>query len=163
MVNLGEFGNEYAAKLHVLLPLVVAILIGLPVFGYAYNKLMDFLHGKEHTSVYVAGGVLVTLGVGALISWKAALMYLVLFALDGIFMIVGEFRRTEKQAKTRVKRLPYKANGLIAEAKMAATVMHSLMGRELESHDERLLIRIQHELTTVLMRLEELKGIQNEK
>lgn len=68
MVNLGDFLNEYAAKLQVFSPVIVAVIILLPVFGYFYNRLMDKLKGKEHMSVYVAGGVLVTLGAGALIS-----------------------------------------------------------------------------------------------
>lgn len=162
-MKMGDFLNEYAAKLQVFLPVIVAVVILLPVFGYAYNKLMDKLKGKEHTSIYVAGGVLVTLGAGALISWKSALLFLILFGLDGIFMIAGEYKRTEKQAKApRVKRLPYKANALIDSAKMSAASMHQLMGRELQSHDPNLLNRIQHELTTVLVSLEELKNIQRD-
>lgn len=80
-MKLGDFLNEYAAKLHVFLPLIVAVIILLPVFGYFYNRLMDKLKGKEHMSVYVAGGVLVTLAAGAIISWKSALLFLVLFGL----------------------------------------------------------------------------------
>jgi predicted membrane channel-forming protein YqfA (hemolysin III family) len=159
---MGDFLNEYAAKLQVFFPVIVAVIILLPVFGYFYNRLMDKLKGKEHMSVYVAGGVLVTLGAGALISWKSSLLFLVLFGLDGIFMMVGEYKRTEKQAKTRIKRLPYKANAMIDAAKMSATSMHQLMGRELQSHDPILLNRIQHELTTVLVSLEELKNIQRD-
>jgi hypothetical protein len=162
MVNLGDFLNEYAAKLHVFLPLIVAVMILLPVFGYFYNRLMDKLKGKEHMSVYVAGGVLVTLAAGALISWKSALLFLVLFGLDGIFMIAGEYRRTEKQAKARVKRLPYKANGLLDDMKMAATSMRQLIGKMLETPDDKLLNRIQHELMTVMVAIEELKNIQRD-
>ncbi len=88
MVNFGDFMNEYAANLQVFLPIVVAIAILLPVFGYFYNRLMDKLKGKEHTSVYVAGGVLVTLGAGAFISWKASLLFLVLFILDGVMRLM---------------------------------------------------------------------------
>lgn len=77
-------------------------------------------------------------------------------------MIAGEYRRTEKQAKARVKRLPYKANAMIDAAKMSAASMHQLMGRELQAHDPVLLNRIQHELTTVLVSLEELKNIQRD-
>ena len=58
---MGTFLNQYAVNLQVLFPLAVAILLGLPVFGYAYNKLMDALNGKEHTSIYVACGVLFTM------------------------------------------------------------------------------------------------------
>jgi hypothetical protein len=161
MVKLGDFGNEYVANLQVLLPLIVAVVLGLPMFGHAYNKLMDALKGKEHTSVYVAGGVLFTLAAGALISWKSALLFTVLFALDGIFMIVGEFKRTEKQAKaSRRKRMGYAANGIIDDAKIAASEIHRLMGKELEAHEPVTLVKIQREVTTVLLKLEELKNIQ---
>lgn len=161
-MKMGDFLNEYAAKLQVFFPVIVAVIILLPVFGYFYNRLMDKLKGKEHMSVYVAGGVLVTLGAGALISWKSSLLFLVLFGLDGIFMMVGEYKRTEKQAKTRVKRLPYKANAMIDAAKMSATSMHMLIGKMLETPDEKLLNRVQHELTTVMVTLEELKNIQRD-
>lgn len=158
---MGDFGNEYVANLQVLLPLAVAILILLPLFGWLYNRLMDNLKGKEHTSVYVAGGVLVTLAAGAIISWKAALLFTVLFGLDGIFMIVGEFKRTEKQQKSaRRKRLPYAANGLLDDAKIAATEIHRLMGKDMQAET---LLKVQRELTTVLLKLEELKNIQSEK
>jgi hypothetical protein len=162
MVNMGDFLNQYAAKLQVFSPLIVAVVILLPLFGYFYNRLMDKLKGKEHTSMYVAGGVLVTLAAGASISWKSALLFLVLFGLDGIFMMVGEYKRTEKQAKVRVKRLPYKANAMIDAAKMSATTMHMLIGKMLEAYDEKLLNRVQHELTTVLVTLEELKNVQRD-
>jgi hypothetical protein len=160
---MGDFGNEYVSNLHLALPLAVAILIGLPVFGYAYNKLMDALKGKEHTSMYVAVGVLFTLAVGALISWKSALFFLVLFSLDGIFMIAGEFKRTEKQHKSppRRKRMGYAASGLIDDAKMAASEIHRLMGKEVEAHEPGTLVKMQRELTTVLLKLEELKNIQD--
>ena len=75
MANMGEFGNEYVANLQVLYPLIVAIAILLPLFGWLYNRLMDTLKGKEHSSVYVAGGVLITLIAGAAISWKSALLF----------------------------------------------------------------------------------------
>lgn len=162
MVKLGDFLNEFAANLQVFLPLIVAVVILLPMFGYFYNRLMDKLKGKEHTSMYVAGGVLVTLAAGALISWKSALLFLILFGLDGIFMIIGEYRRTERKARTRVRRLPYKANGLLDEIKMAATSMRHLIGKMLEIPDDKLLTRIQQELMTILVAIEELKNIQRD-
>jgi hypothetical protein len=162
VVEMGDFGNEYVANLQILLPLIVTIILGLPVFGYAYNKLLDALKGKEHTSVYVAGGVLFTLAAGALISWKSALLFTVLFALDGIFMIVGEFKRTEKQAKApRRKRMPYAANGLLDEAKMSATELHKHIGQYLESSDPKKINLMQVEVTTILLKLTELKSIQD--
>ena len=66
MVNLGSFLNEYAANSHVLSVWLVAVLIGLPVFAFFYNRFIDRLKGKEHTSLYVAFGNLVTIfGGGA--------------------------------------------------------------------------------------------------
>lgn len=163
MVNLGDFLNQYVAKLQVFSPVIVAIIILLPFFGYFYNKLMDKLKGKEHTSMYVAGGVLVTLGAGALISWKSALLFLILFALDGAFMIVGEYKRTEKQAKApRVKRLPYKANAIIDDLKLSATSINHILGKEIDTHEAQNITRIQRELATVLVSIEELKNIQRD-
>jgi hypothetical protein len=161
-VKLGDFLNEYAANPQVIFPLVVTIIFTLVIFGYFYNRLMDKLRGKEHTSIYVAGGVIVTITAAALISWKSALLFAVLFVLDGIFMMVGEYKRTERKQRSapRRKRMGYAANGLIDEAKMSATEIHRLMGKELEAHEPGILLKIQRELTTILLRLEELKKIQ---
>ncbi len=164
---MGSFGNEYTANLQVLLPLAVAIAIILPVFGAWFNRLMDKLRGKEeHTSLYVAIGFLANVVAGALISWKAALLFLVLFSLDGVFMIVGEYKRTEKKPKAipaprlARKRMPYAANGLIDDIRMAAKEIHKLLGEWIKSHEPGTLLKIQRELTTVLLKLEELKNIQ---
>jgi len=160
---MGDFLNEYAAKLQVFYPVIVAVIILLPVFGYFYNRLMDKLKGKEHMSVYVAGGVLVTLGAGALISWKSAVLFLILFCLDGAFMMAGEFKRTERQAKApRVKRLPYKANAIIDDLKLSATSMHHILGKEIDAHEVQNITRIQRELATVLVSIEALKNIQRD-
>ena len=94
---MGAFSNEFDAKL--LIGLGVFALMAAPMFGYFYNKLMDRLDNEhEHTSLYVAGGNLFTLLIGALISWKAALLFFVLFALDGMPMIVEvkQIQITEK-------------------------------------------------------------------
>lgn len=166
-MKIGNFINEYAVNLQVLLPLAVAIVISLPVFGYAYNKLMDSLQGKEHTSIFVAGGVFVTLVAGALISWKSALLFFILFSLDGIFMIAGEFKRTEKKQKTvRRKRMPYAANGLLDEAKMACTEARNRLGKSIKNGNvtnEDLHV-IEHEINTVNLKILEVQQIQvNEK
>ena len=116
---MDKFLNEYV--MNSLPALIVFVVWLLPSFGYFYNKLMDRLTSRlEHTSLYVAIGVAVTIAVGALFSWKAALMYLILFGLSGLPMIIGEFKRTERKiisAKApRRKRLPYAANGRIEDA-----------------------------------------------
>lgn len=162
---MGDFLNEYAVNSQVGLPLAVAIIFLLMGFGYFYNRLMDSLKGKEHTSLYVAGGVLVTIGAAALVSWKAALLMTILFILDGLPMIVGEFRRTHKQERqVRRKRMPYAANGLIDECKMSAEKIHKLIGEELKEGTGKNIPQMSHELTVVLLKLAELKNIQiNEK
>lgn len=164
---MGNFLNEYALNSQILLPLAVAILISLPIFGYAYNKLMDSLRGKEHTSIFVAGGVFVTLAAGALISWKSALMFFALFTLDGIFMITGEFKRTEKRQKSvRRRRMPYVANSLLDETMMAITEARTYMGKSIKGGKVSLedLLIIEHEINTAGLKIMEVKQIQiNEK
>ena len=166
MVNMGSFGNEYAANSQVLWPLSITLFFLLIIFGYFYNRLMDSLKGKEHTSLYVALGVLITIGAAALISWKSALLFTVLFILDGIPMIVGEFKRTHKQEKQQVRRrrMPYVANALIDDAKMSAERINQLIGKAIEKEDWKLIAQLTNENTVVLLRLTELKNIQiNEK
>lgn len=166
MVNMGNFLNEYAANSHVLSVWFVAVLIGLPVFAFFYNRFIDRLKGKEHTSLYVAFGNFVTILVAGLISWKAALLFLVLFILDGLPMILGEFRRTEKREKVRVKRLPYKVNGYLKDALEAAELAHNLMGHAIDTDNaERhfeLLNRVSHELATSVISLHKAKSIQDD-
>jgi hypothetical protein len=165
MVNLGNFGNEYAANMQILAPLAVTLFFLLLIFGYFYNQLMDKLIGKEHTSVYVAGGVLMTLAAGALISWKSAALFLILFALDGVFMVVGEFRRTEQKhaLHPRRKRLPYAANGLIDDAQISAHEIYTLAGKAIEKNDaEKITPLVLHKITNVLLKLHELKNIQDQ-
>jgi len=165
---MGNFGNEYVANLQIALPLAVAIIFLLIIFGYFYNRLMDSLNGKEHSSLYVAGGVIITVGAAALISWKSALLFTVLFILDGIFMIAGEFKRTEKKHRSspRRKRMPYVANGLLDEAKMAITEARNRLGKGIKNGgvtSEDLHV-IEHELNTVNLKILEVQHIQvNEK
>ena len=166
MVNLGSFLNEYAANSHVLSVWLVAVLIGLPVFAFFYNRFIDRLKGKEHTSLYVAFGNLVTILVAGLISWKAAILFLFLFALDGLPMILGEFRRTEKREKSRVKRMPYKVNGYLKDTEEALELSHRFIGsaidaNEVEKHFE-MLTRASHELTSAIVAIKKARNIQDD-
>jgi hypothetical protein len=169
MVNSGGFLNEFVANLLVFWPLLVGVVIGLPIFGYFYNKLMDSLGDNEHTSIYVAGGILITIMVAALFSWKSALLFLFLFTLNGIPMIVGDYLRGKKKAKQpRRKRMPYAANGLIDEAGMAGEEANRLLGAALKKRENReemlaLVSLASQELTTLRLRLAEVKQIQKDK
>jgi len=166
MVNLGGFLNEYAVNLHYFLPIVVFAAMSMPVFGHFYNRLMDRLADeREHTSLYVAGGNLVTLAVGAIFSWKAALLFLILFILDGLPMITGEFRRTERKVKAlRVKRLPYKANAFIDDIEMAANESRRMLNSTFKSKNDAeraiKLAGISNEINIIKERVYDLKSIQ---
>jgi ABC-type multidrug transport system fused ATPase/permease subunit len=170
---MGTFLNEIDANLR--MAIVVFIVGAAPTFGYFFNSLMNKLHGKyEHTSLYVAIGVLVTLAFGALLSWKAALLLLSIFVLTGLPMVIGEFIRTERERerrrvprKTRRMKLPYAANGLIDDAAMATGEAVRLLSRanraetldEVYKHQAAAIL----ELTTITSKLAEVKQIQMEK
>jgi hypothetical protein len=166
------FTNEFAANPQILPALIVFVSIALPIFGYFYNRLMDRLNGtKEHTSLYVAIGVAVTLLAGGLFSWRAALMYAALFTLSGLPMIAGEFRRTEEKkaaSKTRTlrrKRLPYAANGRIEDAYDSVKEAQRLIGLAFKNNGTEPksavpMAEASHQLSTALIKLMEVKAIQ---
>lgn len=164
---MGTFLNEIDVNL--MIGSVVFVLIGAPVFGIFFNQLMDSLGEHEHTSLYVAIGVLVSLVLTATISWKAALLGLAVFTLTGIPMIVGEFRRTEKKRKStpRRKRLPYAANGILDEAMMANTEALNKLQKAINATKPedmyKLLVAAVLEQNTIASKLNEVKRIQLEK
>lgn len=169
-MNLGDFLNEYAANSPLFWAMAVGAIFTLLIFGYFYNRLMDHLKGRdEHTSLYVAIGVSVTVTVSALFSWKSALMTLIFFSASGIPMIVGEFIRTrerveEKTRTPRRKRLPYAANSRIDAATMDAREASRLLGMALKEKDGTVralqLAQASHELNDLYQNLLELKMIQ---
>jgi len=169
-VNLGDFLNEYVANSPVFWGLFVGAIFSLAIFGYFYNRLMDHLKdGDEHTSIYVAIGVGVTIAVAAIFSWKAGLLNLILFAASGLPMIIGEFRRTkvkveEKKSTPRRKRLPYAANGRIDDASMSVKEASRLLGMSLKEKDGTAralqIASASHELNSAHEKLVELKLIQ---
>jgi len=168
---MGDFLNQFAANVQVLPALIIFMILVLPIFGYFYNKLMDQLTGRsEHTSLYVAIGVGVTILAGALFSWKSAIMYFALFVCSGLPMIIGEFRRTEAKkvkAKTvRRKRLPYAANGCIEDAHDALTEAQRLLGLAMRNNGKNVesaipLAHASTELNRAIGKLVELRLIQN--
>lgn len=163
-MNMGSFLNEFVSNLQAV---IVFIVIAAPTFGYFYNRLMDSLKDEhEHTSLYVAIGVAITLTFGALLSWKASVLLLSIFCLTGIPMIAGEFRRTERKRKSapRRKRLPYAANGILDEAKIAATEAQRHMTRAITATDPKDIYRnlaaAANELNTINSKISEVKQIQ---
>lgn len=170
---MGDFLNEFAVKSFSEVALTAFFM--LPIFGYFYNKWIDGLKGKEHTSIYVVIGVLATLIMGALFSWKSALLYSVLFALSGLPMIFGDYARSHRadqeektkdvdEKKLRRKRLPYSANGMIADAYDASKEASRLLGMALRSKnvEERALQIAEaiHEISIVSQKMVDLKLIQ---
>jgi len=163
MANMGAFINEFDAKL--LAGVAVFVVMAAPIFGYFFNRLMNRLREGEHTSYYVVIGVAVTLALGALISWKSALLMAGVFVLTGLPMIVGEFQRTEKKtAAPRRKRLPYAANGLLDQAGMAGAQAHRMLGQALAVEDAekrlRLIAVADHEISSAILSINAVKQIQ---
>ena len=169
---MGDFVNEFAANPQVFPALIVFLLLASPTFGYFYNRWIDnLIRPGEHTSLYVAGGVLITLALGALVSFRGAVLYLALFALTGLPMIAGEFKRTEERrsaSKTknlRRKRLPYAANGAIADAHDAAREAQRLLSVAFKNNGKCVesslpMSEASHQLSLVISKLVELKLIQ---
>jgi len=164
---MGDFLNEFAVNL--LPALTVFAMMGLPIFSHFYNQLMDKLANRsEHTSIYVAIGVAVTVVVGGLFSWKSALLYAILFGLSGMPMIIGEFRRTEvkvAEKSLRRRRLPYAANGCIEDAHDAVKEAQRLIGVALKNNGKNVeaalsLAGASTEISLALSKLIELKSIQ---
>jgi len=170
VTNFGSFLNEFA--LNLLIALVVFAGMGLPIFAIFYNRFIDNRTDRnEHTSLYVAIGVLITLIVGGLFSWKAMILYLVLFGLSGLPMIVGEFQRTDRKHKERAarsvrrKRLPYAVNGRIEDAYDAMKEVQRLIGVAMKYNGKNVesaipLAGATTEINLALSRLMEVKSIQ---
>src|SRR3972149_9255178 len=76
--------------------LLGSVLFGLFCFGVLWNSLVDWLRERKegYVSLMVVGGVLVTLGGIAFISWPAAILGLAAFVASGLPMVIGEIVRT---------------------------------------------------------------------
>jgi hypothetical protein len=81
------------------------VLVGLVLFGFAYNALTSHLErtGKARgfVSLLVAGGTAVTIGAaGLLIGFGPALIVLACFVASGLPMMIGSMKRyVEERAK----------------------------------------------------------------
>ena len=83
---------------------VLAVFIGLVLFGYLYNTLVTDNLARHlpvryrQTSIEVVIGVSITLvGAGVLLGVRAMVLLFLLFAASGIPMIYGDFRRVGSQ------------------------------------------------------------------
>jgi hypothetical protein len=79
-----------------------AVMFGLFMFGLIFNGLVEWLGERKegYVSLMVVGGVLVTLGGIAFISWPAAILGLAAFVASGLPMVIGEIVRTIKKRET---------------------------------------------------------------
>lgn len=168
MVKMGHFLNEFAANLQVFLPLVVGLALGLLIFGYFYNRIVAGDKTGQR-SLYVIGGVLVTLLAGALFSWKAAALYLVLFSLSGIFMAIGDYQRGKAAIsvpKTRIKRSSYKINGFLDDSAMSAEAANRYLSQALKKRDASEVISLialaNGEISNIRLSLQNIQHIQKD-
>ena len=85
--------------------LLGSVLFGLFMFGLMFNGLVDWLGERKegYVSLMVVGGVLVTLGGIAFISWPAAILGLAAFVASGLPMVIGEIVRTIKKREMTLR------------------------------------------------------------
>ena len=86
---------EFAIRLD--FSLILAVLLGLILFGIGYNFLVDWMSSKKYAEGYmsllVAFGVFGTLVGLSFISWPIAILCLAGFVASGLPMIVGSIAR----------------------------------------------------------------------
>jgi hypothetical protein len=96
------------------LGIVLAVFLGLVLFGIGYNALVAWLERRSYTEGYlsliVALGVFVTLCGVAILSIQAALLSLGAFIATGTPMILGSIARYLKARENMIK-------AIIAEVK----------------------------------------------
>ena len=83
--------------------LYLALTLILILFGIGYNALVSWMERAKvlegFTSLAVALGVLVTVGVTAFVNWQFALVTLAAFVASGLPMIAGSIIRYVKARK----------------------------------------------------------------
>src|SRR4030067_1849483 len=85
--------------------LLGSVLFGLFCFGVLWNSLVDWLGERKegYVSLMVVGGVLVTLGGIAFISWPAAILGLATFVASGMAIVIGGIGRTIKKREMTLR------------------------------------------------------------
>lgn len=96
--------NIYELTIRLDFGLIMAVLLGLILFGIVYNLAVDFLASRRYSegfmSILVALGVFCTLVGISFISWPMAMIALLCFAASGLPMMVGSIARyVRKRAK----------------------------------------------------------------
>jgi len=84
-----------------LLPVLVAMCLALLIFGFVYNWLTEKAEKtgfiKGYTSLFVVGGVAVTVAATAVVSYAFAIITAVAFIFSGTPMIVGSMIRHKRE------------------------------------------------------------------
>jgi len=84
-----------------LLPVLVAMCLALLIFGFGYNLITEkaektgFIRG--YTSLFVVGGVAVTVAATAVVNYAFAVITAVAFVFSGTPMIVGSMVRHKRE------------------------------------------------------------------
>ncbi len=100
-----ELCGSYAGNL---IPILAAIYLGLLLFGIGYNWLTSqaektgFIRG--YTSLFVVGGVTVTIAATAVVSLPFALITAGAFVFSGTPMIVGSMIRHQRDELRQLAR-----------------------------------------------------------
>jgi len=83
---------------------LMQVLVAEAVFAFFYNRWVakqQTRNGGIYTAFYVAGGVVVTVGLMALVvGWTAAMLVLTGFGASGLPMIFGSMQRHTQRIKS---------------------------------------------------------------
>ncbi len=95
-----EFGNDIGSNSGAIWVTAVALII----FGYFYNRIIDYLHCHGYNDglawLEVVVGVAVTVAIaGFTVGWTAVLLLMLYFACSGLFMAGGDLWRYIKARK----------------------------------------------------------------
>jgi hypothetical protein len=77
---------------------IAVTAVSLLVFGYFYNRLVDWLHRHGYNDGYVwlevvVGTAVILLAAGFTIGWANVLILFIYFAAGGLFMALGDMLR----------------------------------------------------------------------
>lgn len=135
MIDFGSFLNPFLEDARMFVPVAIGIALALFLFGYFYNRALDNMSERRgRTAFFVVGGTLFTLGMIAILSWKAAVLALCAFAIDGAWMIMGDVTRAisrlekeNRNPRKQRKPLPYAAAALVDDSIMALSVSQRIV------------------------------------